>query len=156
MEMSGCVLLMILVKGLYPLESFFGESASGLCLDRPEAKAACEEDRSPDQVRCHTLPSVLRPNPDHLDREHLVGPDLLKDVSVLMPELVVDSLDGVVALVVHLLQLLLETQVELLLVARVVDSCSNRSSSSSVIGNPTKNEEKIIPSFIKKKKRHQT
>merc|ERR1711936_1519906 len=33
------------------------------------------------------------------------------------------------------IHLLLETQVELLLVARVVDSCSNRSSSSSVIGN---------------------
>ena len=117
MEMSGCVLLMILVKGLYPLESFFGESAGGLRLDCPEPQAAGQEDRPSDQVRCHPLTPVLLPDTDHLDREHLVRADLLKDVSVIVPELVVDGLDGLVALVVHLVQLLLKAQVELVLVA---------------------------------------
>ena len=120
----------------YPLESFFGESASGLRLDRPEPQAAGQEDRPPDQIRRHTLTPVLLPDPDHLDREHLVGADLLKDVFVLVPELVVDGLDGVVALVVHLLQLLLKAQTELVLVAGVVDSCSNRPARSSIVGNP--------------------
>ena len=120
----------------YPLESFFGESASGLRLDRPEPKAAGQEDRPPDQVRRHPLTPVLLPDPDHLDREHLVRPDLLKDVPVLVPELVVDGLDGLVALVVHLLQLLLKAQVKLILMAGVVDSCSNRSTSFAFIGNP--------------------
>ena len=127
---------MILVKGLYPLESFFGESASGLCLDRPEAKAPGEEDRSPDQVRCHTLPSVLLADSDHLDGEHLVRADLLKDMLVFMPELVMDSLNGVVAGIAHVLELLLQAQAELVLVARVVDRCAHRSTCSSVVGNP--------------------
>ena len=120
----------------YPLESFFGESAGGLRLDRPEPEAAGQEDRPPDQIRCHPLTSVLLSNPDHLDREHLVGADLLKDVAVLMPELVLDGLDGLEALVLHLRQLLLQAQAKLFLQARVVDSCSDWTTCSSVVGNP--------------------
>ena len=101
----------------YPLESFFGESSGRLRLDRPEPEAAGQEDRPPDQVRHHPLTPVLLSNPDHFDREHLVGANLLKYVTILMPELVVDGLDGLVALVLHLLQLLLEAQVKLFLEA---------------------------------------
>ena len=134
MEEKEIILHMTL--SAYPLESFFGESAGGLRLDRPEPEAAGQEDRSPDQICCHPLTPVLLANPDHLDREHLVGADLLKDVAVLMPELVLDGLDGLEALVLHLRQLLLQAQAKLFLQARVVDSCSDRPTCSSVVGNP--------------------
>ena len=120
----------------HPLESFLRESAGRLCLDRPEAETACEQNRSPDQVRCHTLPSVLLADSDHLDGEHLVRADLLKDMLVFMPELVMDSLNGVVAGIAHVLELLLQAQAELVLVARVVDCRAHRSTCSSVVGNP--------------------
>merc|ERR1712107_26020 len=58
---------------------------------------------------------------DHLDGEHLVRADLLKDMLVFMPELVMDSLNGVVAGIAHVLEFLLQAQAELVLVARVVD-----------------------------------
>ena len=64
-----------------------------LRLDPSEPEAARQKNRSTDQVCRDPLTPALHLHPDHPDVEELVCDDLVKEVLVLLPQLMVNGLD---------------------------------------------------------------
>ena len=82
------------------------EPPGGLRLDPPEPEAARQEDGSADQVCRDPLAPVLHFHPDHPDVEELVCDDLVKEMLVPLPQLVMYGLDWSIARLAHPAQLL--------------------------------------------------
>merc|ERR1712181_164544 len=113
-------------------EGRLGEDPGRLGLDATEAEAAGQMNRPADQVGRDPLAPVLHFHPDHPDVEELVRDDLVKEVLVLLPQLVMDCLDRPVPQLSHSAKLIFKTHLPILSQDTIIH-CSAHSSTSLVI-----------------------